>query len=80
MKDHEIAKIVTELRDIAKEFGATQQLRNRISGYIVPILRGEGIPSPIQGAELGKPTFDDMCEHGALRTGYCEPCGRVHSA
>lgn len=34
----------------------------------------------LQGTDLGKPTFDDMCEHGKLKTGYCEPCGRINSA
>ncbi len=43
MKDHEIAKVVNNLRDIAKEYGQTQQLRSRIGSYIVPILKGESL-------------------------------------
>lgn len=39
MKDHEIAKIVNDLRDIARNYAHTEQLRNRIHGYIVPILK-----------------------------------------
>ena len=39
LKDHEIAQIVNQLRDIAVEFSNTQQLRNRIHSFIVPILR-----------------------------------------
>ncbi|MFM0044060.1 hypothetical protein [Paraburkholderia sediminicola] len=38
MKDHEIAAIVNQLRDIAKEYGHAQQLRERIAGVIVPVL------------------------------------------
>ena len=41
VKDHEIAKIVSTLRDIAVEYASTQQLRERIAQYIVPILKGE---------------------------------------
>jgi hypothetical protein len=36
MKDHEIAKLVNDLRDIAVEFGQTQQLRERIHRRLVP--------------------------------------------
>lgn len=39
LKDHEIAQVVTKLRDIAKEFHATQQLRDRIGNVIVPALK-----------------------------------------
>jgi len=41
LKDHEIAKIVNELRDIAVQFHASQQLRERIAQVIVPVLKGE---------------------------------------
>lgn len=41
MKDHEIARIVNILRDIAVEYGQTQQLRERIAQVIVPVLKGE---------------------------------------
>jgi hypothetical protein len=34
MKDHEIAKLVNDLRDIAIEFHATQQLRERIAQVV----------------------------------------------
>lgn len=39
MKDHEIAKIVSELTKIAVEYGHTQQLRERIASLIVPHLK-----------------------------------------
>lgn len=41
IKDHEIAKIVNDLRDVAVEFHATQQLRERIAQVIVPALKGK---------------------------------------
>lgn len=39
MKDDQIAKIVSELTRIAIEFKDTQQLRQNISNYLVPILK-----------------------------------------
>lgn len=39
MKDHEIREIVNRLRDIAVLYHDTQQLRERIAGVIVPILK-----------------------------------------
>lgn len=39
MKEHEIAKIVNDLRDIARMYAHTQQLRDQISHYIVPVLK-----------------------------------------
>lgn len=39
MKDHEIAKVVNELRDIATQYHDTQQLRERIASIVVPILK-----------------------------------------
>lgn len=42
MKDHEIAKLVGELTDTAKEYGQTQQVRERIAGLVVgPLKVGE---------------------------------------
>jgi len=39
MKDGEIATLVNKLRDIAIEFHGQQQLRERIAGLIVPVLK-----------------------------------------
>lgn len=39
MKDHEIAQLVNDLTQVAREFGATQQLRERIAAVIVPVLK-----------------------------------------
>lgn len=41
IKDHQIAQIVNQLRGIAIEFGGTQQLRERIAGVIVPVLKAQ---------------------------------------
>lgn len=38
MKDHEIALLINQVRDVAKEYGQTQQLRERIAGLLVPVL------------------------------------------
>lgn len=34
MKDHEIAQFINELRDVAVEYGSTQQLRERIATVV----------------------------------------------
>lgn len=39
MKDGDIAKLVNELTAIAKEYGQTQQLRDRIANRLVPTLK-----------------------------------------
>lgn len=39
MKDHEIAKLVNDLTAVAREYGQTQQLRDRISQLVVTALR-----------------------------------------
>ena len=41
LKDHEIAQLVNQLRDIAIEFHGAQQLRERIAGALVPALQGK---------------------------------------
>ena len=39
LKDHEIAKIVSDVQDIAVTYAHTQQLRQNLSQYLVPILK-----------------------------------------
>lgn len=41
LKDHEVAAAVNGLRDIALKFHGTQQLRERIARFIVPLLKGQ---------------------------------------
>lgn len=43
-KEDEIARAVNELRRLALEYGGSQQLRERITYYLAPILRGERRP------------------------------------
>ena len=40
LKDHQIAALVNELRDIAIQYYGTQQLRERIAHAVVPALKG----------------------------------------
>jgi hypothetical protein len=47
MKDHEIAQTVNTLRDIAKEYASTEQLRERIAQFIVPLLKGTVEQTPV---------------------------------
>jgi tRNA C32,U32 (ribose-2'-O)-methylase TrmJ len=39
LKDHQIAELINELRDVAKKYSDTQQLRERIAHILVPVLR-----------------------------------------
>ncbi|MFW9872168.1 MAG: hypothetical protein ACFFG0_03625 [Candidatus Thorarchaeota archaeon] len=39
-KDHEIAIIINNLRDIGYKYAKTQQLRTMIHEYLEPILKG----------------------------------------
>lgn len=39
MKDHEIAKLVNDLRDVALKYHDAQQLRERIADIILPVLK-----------------------------------------
>lgn len=41
MKDHEIAQLVNRLTAIGRDFGHTQQLRDRISREILTHLKGK---------------------------------------
>jgi hypothetical protein len=59
MRDGEIAALVNKLRDIAMEFHGQQQLRERIAGLIVPVLKaaqpsGEVVAYLLCGGRLYK--------------------------
>lgn len=60
MNDHEIAKVVNELREISIKYRDTQQLRERIAHVVVPLLatRNAGAQEPVGIAvndeELGR--------------------------
>ena len=51
MKDHEIAAIVNELRDIAVQYHGSGQLRERIAHAIVPVLKSL---NPVQPSTLAQ--------------------------
>ena len=46
MKDHEIAQLVSELTQVAKDYGQTQQLRARISEIVVKAVTPPPLPDP----------------------------------
>lgn len=52
LKDHQIAALVNELRDIAVEFQGTQQLRERIAQVVVPALKAQKADSVLEDAAL----------------------------
>jgi hypothetical protein len=53
LKDHEIAKLVNDLRDVAKEFHGHQSLRERIAHLVLPLAK----PTTVQQA----PFPGDLC-------------------
>jgi hypothetical protein len=55
MKDGEIAKVVNELRDIATQYHATQQLRERIANVVVPLLSQAAPVAASTEPNLGEP-------------------------
>ena len=67
IKDHQIAQIVNQLRDIAIEFHMVQQLRERIAHVIVPVLKAQ---QPTLGA-LGKRRIFDAIR-GAYDLGFSD--------
>jgi hypothetical protein len=78
LKDHQIAALGNELRDIAVKFHGTQQLRERIAHVVVPALRA-GADSGVQEDAARN------CQHEILPFGVDEPyykckyCGYVSS-
>ena len=50
-KDGEIAKIVNDLRDVAVQFHAAQQLRERIAQIVVPLLQNAVLAQPVPPKE-----------------------------
>jgi hypothetical protein len=47
IKDHVIRDMVNDLRDIAKTFHNTQQLRERIANKLVPLLQSAMVPEEV---------------------------------
>lgn len=45
-KDHEIRELVNKLTEVARDYHATEQLRERIAGLVVPLARGVALTAP----------------------------------
>lgn len=52
-KDHEVSKLVNELRDVATTFAGTEQLRARLAEVVVPSLR-VGVPAAPESRECSE--------------------------
>ena len=86
MKDHEIAKLVNTLTEIAKVYGQTQQLRSRISVAVTDainkslnIVAYSHLKSTdfdpeftISGVIYGRPP--KKCSHGVILGNHCSKC------
>lgn len=70
MNDHEISKLVNDLRDVAREYGQTQQLRDRIAGLVVPALKNRPAQGPFVTFDDGSHVFVDSWTGGAHDTGH----------
>ena len=70
MKDHDIQKIVNQLRDVAIQYGHTQQIRGRIHSVIVPRIK-----------ELNKSKDDTclLCEASTDANSWQEECSDLRS-
>lgn len=76
-KDHQTREIVNQLRDCAKEYHATQQLRERLLDVLGPMIdwvRAVQAPTTAQAAPAGdlpeeqtQPWYDLAWRHGARR-------------
>lgn len=70
LKDHEIARLVNELTDVARKYAGTQQLRGQISEVVVKALR----PAPSIIGDNAKPhPFDNGS--GTATSATCARCG-----
>lgn len=67
MKDHEIAALVNNLRDIAINYHCSQQLRERIAAVVVPALRGArnatNTESQVTALKAYRDEMRDACSH-----------------
>lgn len=73
MKHHEIAKLVNELTKVAKQYGQTQQLRERIANVVVPTLQGETTMHVTP--ENAHPQWATEEEYVAKAGTQCPSCG-----
>jgi len=62
MKDHEICTLINFLTKVAKEYGQTQQLRERIHGALVPLLK-DGDSQFIPDWDMLEASQESLREH-----------------
>jgi len=77
LKDHQVAQFVNELTKVAKTYGQTQQLRDRISDVVQRTLQvGAHAPKTMQMAPscIGKPC---ACPKGQCSEAQAEPSEAV---
>jgi len=73
VKPHEIAKLVNELTKVAKQYGQTQQLRERIAYVVVPALQGETtMHVTLENAHRQWATDEQYVAQGG---NHCPACG-----
>jgi len=70
MNEHEIALTVNRLRDIAKEYGQTQQLRQRIAAVVVPLLSASKPAAPEVDSANFVQRVPDHCDRIVWRGAY----------
>lgn len=80
IKDHVIAHMVNRLRDVAIRFHDSQQLRERIAGVIVPVLKAGHKPAPAQQEAVANITVRDGCVIKHLFYANSLPDGVYHLA
>lgn len=76
VKDHEIAELVNTLRDTAKMYGQSQQLRCRIARIVVPFVKrmnGQAIEESFRecAASGAGCSYGPHGRHGEIQCKYC---------
>lgn len=65
LKDHEIAAVVNEATKVAREYGQTQQLRERLCGVLLPACQGTVPGSPSSATHISsRPAISTLVGHG----------------
>ena len=73
LKDHEIAALVNDLRDLAIEFAGSQQLRQRIHARLLPDIRR--IQNHYQGVLADAQEHFEMGPHPNCICAFCQRAG-----
>ena len=73
MKDHQIAQLVNDLRDIAIQYGQTQQLRERIHRRLVPELNTLRLKlANLEESMAARAEHEDLAPHEGCTCRLCE--------